>query len=352
MGRSEECRRHAGRSTARVRTGRSRSYRRDFGCWLPQTSTAAIGGPRMQQRARPWSSAASSSSIRPSARASGSSPRWRPPAATPSPAINRRRGNRDRYDNWPRLLPRASRARTRTPRASPRADSSRDRDSREGVGATRARRQPRGQRDPRMGSRRGARTQWERPGGASRPRSRGKTMPPAMAGEQALIERRHGIVNSDSTFQASFTQALALHDTDHFPLERARTELVYGERLRRAGKVREARRQLRRALLVFDELGQEPGRLARAPSSPQAANGSAPPPPRARRSRRASCKSRSRSPKARPTRRSRQPSTSHPRPSSTTSPACIESLVCARGSSSYVGSYAPISVPEDHEPLP
>ena len=80
-------------------------------------------------------------------------------------------------------------------------------------------------------------------------------LPPAHAGEEAVIERCHGIVAEDAAFVASFERALRLHDDDPFPYERARTQLVYGERLRRAGKRKRARERLHAALDVFDELG-------------------------------------------------------------------------------------------------
>lgn len=82
-----------------------------------------------------------------------------------------------------------------------------------------------------------------------------QAMPPAAAGEEAAIRRCHGIVGDDSSFEASFQRALALHDADPFPFERARTELAYGERLRRAGQRKRAREQLHAALVVFDDLG-------------------------------------------------------------------------------------------------
>jgi DNA-binding CsgD family transcriptional regulator len=82
-----------------------------------------------------------------------------------------------------------------------------------------------------------------------------EAMPPAMASEEAVIERCNGIVGDDSSFEASFERALALHIADPVPFERARTELAYGERLRRAGQRKSAREQLHAALVVFDDLG-------------------------------------------------------------------------------------------------
>jgi hypothetical protein len=64
-----------------------------------------------------------------------------------------------------------------------------------------------------------------------------EAMPPAGAGEEAVIARCVGIV-ADSAFETAFERALALHDSEPFPFERARTEHAYGERLRRPTKAR------------------------------------------------------------------------------------------------------------------
>jgi len=52
-----------------------------------------------------------------------------------------------------------------------------------------------------------------------------------------------------------FDVALDLHDRDPSAFERARTELCYGERLRRAGDRRLARVHLRSALDAFETIG-------------------------------------------------------------------------------------------------
>ena len=78
---------------------------------------------------------------------------------------------------------------------------------------------------------------------------------PELTGEVAVLERCHGIVATDDSFEKHFDRALELHEFQEFPFERARTELCYGERLRRAGHRRRARELLRAALSTFQELG-------------------------------------------------------------------------------------------------
>jgi DNA-binding CsgD family transcriptional regulator len=58
--------------------------------------------------------------------------------------------------------------------------------------------------------------------------------------------------------EARFQEALALHGHDAPPYERARTQLAYGERLRRDRRKLEARAQLRQALETFEGLGTAP----------------------------------------------------------------------------------------------
>jgi len=72
---------------------------------------------------------------------------------------------------------------------------------------------------------------------------------------RAAGERCHGLLAADDAFDLPFRRALELHDT---PFETARTELCYGERLRRAGRRTEARVQLHAALERFDRLGAKP----------------------------------------------------------------------------------------------
>jgi DNA-binding CsgD family transcriptional regulator len=74
----------------------------------------------------------------------------------------------------------------------------------------------------------------------------------------AADARCRGLLADALDFAAHFEQALALHARTHNPFERARTELCYGERLRRARRRAEARRHLREAHLTFERLGAEP----------------------------------------------------------------------------------------------
>ncbi len=63
---------------------------------------------------------------------------------------------------------------------------------------------------------------------------------------------------ADDALDHAFETALDAHDHEPSAFERARTELCYGERLRRAGQRRRAREQLRSALETFERLGARP----------------------------------------------------------------------------------------------
>lgn len=79
----------------------------------------------------------------------------------------------------------------------------------------------------------------------------------------AAESRCRGLLADD--FDDAFEDALSLHERVVNPFERARTELCYGERLRRARRRADARPHLRQALMTFERLGAEPwGRRARA----------------------------------------------------------------------------------------
>ncbi|MDQ6712447.1 MAG: AAA family ATPase [Candidatus Dormibacteraeota bacterium] len=72
----------------------------------------------------------------------------------------------------------------------------------------------------------------------------------------AAAERCRGLLEED--FEPYFIAALELHDRTTMPFERARTELCYGERLRRAKQRSEARTHLHSALEVFETIGADP----------------------------------------------------------------------------------------------
>jgi DNA-binding CsgD family transcriptional regulator len=74
----------------------------------------------------------------------------------------------------------------------------------------------------------------------------------------AAAARCEGILAEPDAFDAPFARSLALLDGSPLALERARTQLVYGERLRRAGRRREARRQLRAAHAAFAAVDAAP----------------------------------------------------------------------------------------------
>ncbi len=74
----------------------------------------------------------------------------------------------------------------------------------------------------------------------------------------AAAARCAGIVGETGDWRDAFDQALALHAQVPTPFERARTELCYGERLRRTRKRVEARQRLRTAREIFQQLGAAP----------------------------------------------------------------------------------------------
>ncbi len=73
---------------------------------------------------------------------------------------------------------------------------------------------------------------------------------------RAAACRGRGMIDPD--FDRHFGQALALHAQSDAPFERARTQLAYGARLRRARRRAEAREQVEPALATFEELGARP----------------------------------------------------------------------------------------------
>ena len=76
----------------------------------------------------------------------------------------------------------------------------------------------------------------------------------------AAVARLHGLLGTDDDLDEHFGAALKLHEQGAgSSFERARTELLYGERLRRAKRRIEAREHLRSAIELFDGLGAAPG---------------------------------------------------------------------------------------------
>ena len=63
------------------------------------------------------------------------------------------------------------------------------------------------------------------------------------------------LLSDDKSLDDTFVAALILHDDLPSEFERARTQLCYGERLRRARRRRDAREQLAPALDTFERLG-------------------------------------------------------------------------------------------------
>lgn len=68
-------------------------------------------------------------------------------------------------------------------------------------------------------------------------------------------ERALGLVAPEHAFDVPFESALGRHGQTRDLFERARTQLAYGMRLRRAGRRVDARAHLRDALTTFDDLG-------------------------------------------------------------------------------------------------
>jgi DNA-binding CsgD family transcriptional regulator len=74
----------------------------------------------------------------------------------------------------------------------------------------------------------------------------------------ALAARCRGLLSHGDRAERWFLEALRLHAESGRPFDRARTELVYGEFLRRERRRVDARVQLRSALAAFEQLRAEP----------------------------------------------------------------------------------------------
>jgi len=75
---------------------------------------------------------------------------------------------------------------------------------------------------------------------------------------RAVIHRCRGLLAPREGFDLEFQEALRWHTRSPMPFERARTELCYAERLRRAGRISEARPFFVSALGTFEHLGAAP----------------------------------------------------------------------------------------------
>jgi DNA-binding CsgD family transcriptional regulator len=74
----------------------------------------------------------------------------------------------------------------------------------------------------------------------------------------ALVPRCRGLLSAGAAANRHFAEALRLHGPSSRPFDRARTQLLYGEALRRARRRAEAREHLRAAFTTFEQLGASP----------------------------------------------------------------------------------------------
>ncbi|MEU4743904.1 helix-turn-helix transcriptional regulator, partial [Actinosynnema sp. NPDC023658] len=74
----------------------------------------------------------------------------------------------------------------------------------------------------------------------------------------ALVARCRALLGPEDEAEQHFKSALTLHDADRRPFEQARTELLYGEWLRRARRKAEASTHLRSARENFERLDATP----------------------------------------------------------------------------------------------
>jgi DNA-binding NarL/FixJ family response regulator len=93
----------------------------------------------------------------------------------------------------------------------------------------------------------------------------------------ALQARCQALTASDDDAEEHYQRALRLHEQGTRPLDQARTQLVYGEWLRRGKRRRDARVQLHAALRTFQSLGAQPW-AGRAHTELTAAGATAPQP--------------------------------------------------------------------------
>lgn len=74
----------------------------------------------------------------------------------------------------------------------------------------------------------------------------------------AASARCRGLLAGEDEFEEAFSKALAIHERLPMPFEQARTQLAYGERLRRSRHRSDARPYLRAAIEAFERLGAGP----------------------------------------------------------------------------------------------
>ncbi|GAA5134542.1 LuxR family transcriptional regulator [Pseudonocardia adelaidensis] len=74
----------------------------------------------------------------------------------------------------------------------------------------------------------------------------------------ALLARCRAMISTGPEAERQYLRALTLHESRSRPFERARTELRYGEWLRRSRRTMDARAHLTAALHVFEDLGSAP----------------------------------------------------------------------------------------------
>jgi DNA-binding CsgD family transcriptional regulator len=91
----------------------------------------------------------------------------------------------------------------------------------------------------------------------------------------ALVLRCEALLGDEADAEAAFRAALKLHAEQPRPWEQARTELLYGEWLRRGRRKADARGPLRSALQTFEQLGAAPW-AARARTELGASGGATP----------------------------------------------------------------------------
>jgi hypothetical protein len=75
---------------------------------------------------------------------------------------------------------------------------------------------------------------------------------------QGVVERCRALTCPPSEVERHFARAVRLHAEGGRPLQRARTQLLYGEWLRRSRRPTDARTQLRAALETFERLEATP----------------------------------------------------------------------------------------------